>query len=215
MPDRLFKIPAVVPGQPADGPQAVEVQQEELIRRLAAQDPRQAAAWLFRQYARALCSHAYRFVQHRQVAEDLVADVFCELLTRGHFASISTSYRAYLFVAVRNRACNYLRQELLQRPPLPAHHDPAGCEATHPDRLLEQDELLLALQQGLEALPPQQQRIFLMHRFEGKKYREIALELGLSPKTVENHLLRSLAALRAFLLYKDVLMLGFMLTAFY
>jgi RNA polymerase sigma-70 factor (ECF subfamily) len=48
----------------------------------------------------------------------------------------------------------------------------------------------------VEAMPPQCKISFIMHRFEGKKYQEIADDLHISTRTVEVHIRRAVAILR-------------------
>ena len=51
------------------------------------------------------------------------------------------------------------------------------------------------MRDGVEQLSPRTREIFLMHRLEGRKYREIASELGISPSAVEKHIARAMAHL--------------------
>ncbi|WP_234734949.1 RNA polymerase sigma-70 factor [Tellurirhabdus bombi] len=192
----------------------VEIDREFFIRQAFERDARQACELLFRLYYAPLCSHAVRFVHNRQVAEDLVADVFYSLLAQELYRHITTSFRAYLFRAVRNRAYNYIRWELGRQEAIPDGVDRPDTDTAQPDRLMQQDELQLAVEEAVRQLSPQQQRVFVLSRFEGKKYKEIADELSLTPKTVENHLLRALAALRNMLVQKHILLLGAITTWF-
>ena len=172
---------------------------ELFIRNAFATDPRLGCELLFRQYFAPLCSHAVRFVYNRQLAEDLVADLFYAFYAKDLYRQITGSYRAYLYTAVRNRAFNSLRWELGRQEVLPDDLNQPDLETTQPDRLLQQDELYRALEQAVQQLPAQRQRVFLLSRFEGKSYKEIALDMGLSPKTVENHLLRATSTVRQLL----------------
>ena len=61
---------------------------------------------------------------------------------------------------------------------LPDDLDRPDLDATQPDRLLQQDELYRALELAVQQLSPQRQRVFLFSRFEGKSYKEIALEMN-------------------------------------
>nr|WP_293841230.1 RNA polymerase sigma-70 factor [uncultured Arsenicibacter sp.] len=198
----------IVPMHPADELAQADDDGEFFIRQAFMHNPRQACELLFRQYYGPLCSHAVRFVQNREVAEDLVSDVFYAFWVKEIYLNVTTSFRAYLFYAVRNRAYNYIRWELNRQEPMPDDLDRPEAEAAQPDRLMQQDELQVALDEAMRQLTPQQQRIFLMSRFEGKKYKEIAAELNLAPKTVENHLLRAIATLRTILTQKNVLFLA-------
>lgn len=187
------------------------VDSELFIRNAFATDPKLGCELLFRQYFAPLCSHAIRFVYDRQVAEDVVADLFYTLYTKELYKQIQGSYRAYLYQAVRNRAYNSLRWELNRREPLPDDLDQPDLDATQPDRLLQQDELYRALELAVQQLSPQRQRVFLLSRFEGKSYKEIASELDLSPKTVENHLLRAVSTVRQLLRQQKLISCGLFL----
>ncbi|AKD58503.1 RNA polymerase subunit sigma-24 [Spirosoma radiotolerans] len=178
---------------------SASVDGELFIRNAFATDPKLGCELLFRQYFAPLCSHAIRFMYDRQAAEDVVADLFYTFYQKELYKQIRGSYRAYLYQAVRNRAYNSLRWELSRQESLPDDLDRADLDATQPDRLLQQDELYRALEQAVQQLSPQRQRVFLLSRFEGKSYKEIAAEMNLSPKTVENHLLRSISTVRQFL----------------
>jgi RNA polymerase sigma-70 factor (family 1) len=182
-----------------DALKPVTADNELFIRNAFAADPKVGCELLFRQYFAPLCSHAIRFVYDRQVAEDVVADLFYTFYQKELYKHIKGSYRAYLYQAVRNRAYNSLRWELSRQEPLPDDLDQPDLDAMQPDRLLQQDELYRALEQAVQQLSPQRQRVFLLSRFEGKSYKEIAAEMTLSPKTVENHLLQAVSTVRQFL----------------
>ncbi|MBO0952682.1 RNA polymerase sigma-70 factor [Fibrella forsythiae] len=183
-----------------------------LIRQAFAEDARRGCELLFRRYYRPLCSQAVRFVHSRDVAEDLVSEVFLSFWKNQAHQHITTSYQAYLYAAVRNRAYTYLRQEFQQEAsPSQAEldrTDPVG--SLDPEQLLQYTELYQRIEDTVRTLPPQCQRVFVMSRFEGKKHLEIADELKISPKTIEAHLSRALAKLR------QVLQMGlfFWLTCF-
>jgi RNA polymerase sigma factor (sigma-70 family) len=64
-----------------------------------------------------------------------------------------------------------------------------------------QDEMLIARHRlervagGVAQLSPRTREVFLMHRLDGRKYREIAEELGISQSAVEKHVARAMAQL--------------------
>ena len=155
-----------------------------------------------------LCSHAVRFVYTREVAEDIVGEVFYQLWKTGAYATVQHTYRTYLYAAVRHRAYNYLRDELTgNRTPASLEDiDDAGQNET-PQTLIEYDELFQRVEKVIHELPPQCQRIFLMSRFENRKNQEIADELGLALKTVEAHMARALQHLRRVFLPIGLLLL--------
>lgn len=196
---------------PTDDVPSLVADNELFIRKAFADDAKLGCELLFRQYFAPLCSHAIRFMYDRQAAEDVVADLFYTFYQKELYKQIRGSYRAYLYQAVRNRAYNYLRWELNRQETLPDDLDPADLDAAQPDHLLQQDELYRALEQAVQQLSPQRQRVFLLSRFEGKSYKAIAAEMDLSPKTVENHLLRAVSTVRQLLRQQKLISLGLLL----
>lgn len=171
---------------------------EVFIRQAFKADPRKGYELLFRRYYGALCSHAVRFVYSKEVAEDIVGDVFLILWKNKVHEKINTSFRAYLYASIRNRALNYLQWEFkkdLDIDTIPENNLDQVVEET-PQTMLQFDELFQKTQNSITALPPQCQRVFLMSRFENKKNREIADELGIALKTVEAHIMKALAQMR-------------------
>lgn len=178
------------------------IDEEAFARQLLQTDPEAGFSWLFRRYHAPLCNHALRCVYSREVAEDIVGEVFCTLWTERAFDRITTSYRAYLFRAVRHRSLNYLRWEFSRRSDAPVEDELMGEaisgieRSDSPADLLQFDELYATIDQTIAGLPPQCRRVFMMSRFEQKSYRAIADELGVSIKAVETNVSRALATLR-------------------
>lgn len=170
---------------------------EWFIRKSFETDPKKGCELLFKCYYNPLCSHAARFVYSRQIAEDLVGEVFYVFWQKQLHTQIYTSFRAYLFTAVRHRALTYLRCELSRKN---SSYDSSDLEKLSslpaPDQMLQYDELYFTIEKAIQSLPPQGQKVFIMSRFESKKNQAIADELKLSLKTVEAHLTKALHNLR-------------------
>nr|WP_295924906.1 RNA polymerase sigma-70 factor [uncultured Dyadobacter sp.] len=192
---------------PPDDQDSIGADKELFIRRTLQTDAGLGCELLFRQHYVALCSHAVRFVGSKAIAEDLVADIFCQFYEQQIFNSITSSYRAYLYKAVRNRAYNHVRQTFWRETSLDEAQYQTTAEAQQPDAITQYDELCRDVEKAIESLPVQRRRIYLMHRFEGMKYGEIATQLGLSVRTIEvqirlaSHALRELLKGRWFLLF--------------
>ena len=172
---------------------------ELFIRQTFRTDVRLGCELLFRQHYVSLCSHAVRFVGSKAVAEDLVADMFCQFYEQQIFSTVTTSYRAYLYKTIRNKAYNYIRQTFQRDVSLEEAQYQATKEHQQPDAITQYDELYQDVEKAIESLPVQRRRIYLMHRFEGKKYGEIAGELGLSIRTIEVHIRLASHSLRELL----------------
>jgi RNA polymerase sigma-70 factor (family 1) len=171
--------------------------EELLIKKSFEIDPKQGCEILFQKYYQLLCSHAVRLVYSKEIAEDLVSELFCKFWKDQIYLNINTSFRAYLFKAVRFSCYNYIKWELDKS--VKIEHWDAHLDASNtfrPEEILLFDELSNQIAQIVEELPSQCKRVFVLSRFEGKKYLEIAQEMGISIKAVEAQISRALTTLR-------------------
>ena len=168
---------------------------EFFIRKTFGQDAAKGYELLFRTYYQPLCSHAARFVYNKEIAEDLVTEIFLNFWKKELHTCITTTFRAYLFTAVRNRCFTYLRWEFnkIRQEEL---DDEFRSDMLAPDHIMEMDELYMQVERAIHALPPQCQKVFILSRFEGKSYQEIAEKLGVTVKGVEWHISKALSVLR-------------------
>ncbi|QHV98776.1 RNA polymerase sigma-70 factor [Spirosoma endbachense] len=169
---------------------------ELFIRRAFAESPQRGCELLFRRYHQALCSHAVRFVYSKETAEDLVSEVFCKFWKTKAYESVTSSFRYYLFRSVRNEAYNYLRLEFQELDNIETAETQEGLFSQRPDQVLQYEEVVHRVEDLVESLPPQCRKVFLLSRFEGRKYQDIATELGISIKTVEVHIVKALSIVR-------------------
>lgn len=170
---------------------------EWFIRQTFEENPRKGCELLFRNYYNVLCSHAVRFVYSKELAQDLVGDIFSAFLHKELYRQIHTSFRAYLFSAVRLESLKYLQREFNRESALSGQlEDTLPSRQPSPEEMMEYDDLYRKVEQVIQSLSPAVQRVFILSRFEGKKYQDIAQELLLSPKTVEAHITKALRVLR-------------------
>lgn len=178
---------------PGNGPSPNEI--EALMRRILQGNDYAAFKRLFSISYDPLCQFCFRFVQVREVAEELVSDVFLTIWKNRERIQV-TSAKAYLFTAVRNRGFDYLRKKKQGKSCTIdyARHIAADYPNAQ-DRMVE-SELAVSVEQSVAALPKQCRLIFELSREEGLKYKEIATKLDISIKTVETQMGRALKHLR-------------------
>lgn len=181
---------------------------ELFIRKAFEEDAGAGISLLFRHYYALLCSHAVRYVSSKAIAEDIVSDIFYEFHTEHRYKIIRTSFQAYLFLAVRNRAFDYIRDEMRQSTSLENAEFIPAHSTQNPDSITQYEELYHDVEDAINAMPIKRRQIYIMHRFEGKKYQEIADELNLSLRTVEAHLYQAIHQIRAALKNKWTFLLG-------
>jgi RNA polymerase sigma-70 factor (ECF subfamily) len=151
---------------------------------------------LFHQYYNGLCGYAESLVGMKEIAEEVVQDVFFNIWKNRESLRIRQSLKSYLYRAVFNNSMMHLRKmrrehflEDLSRP------EP-GMDAPDPAQLIQLDEVAGLIKKTLDGLPERTREIFRLNRQEGLKYREIALKLSISEKTVEANMGKALKALR-------------------
>jgi len=171
----------------------------DLARRIRDGDPA-ALETLFREHYVALVRFANRYLHDRAAAEDLVQDVFTSIWAGRLRLEVRGSLRSYLFAAVRNRALNLRKHQLVERdweldealPDVRALHR----APPRPDDLLDDVERRNRLRAALEALPERCRLVMQLRWEEQLSHAEIADVLGITVKGVERQLARGLHALR-------------------
>ena len=156
---------------------------------------------LFDSYAEALRRYAQRFVRSREVAEDLVQEVFLGLWRSWDRIEVGPNTRSYLYIATRSRALNHLKRE---RTEARACRGGAGLgiireDAALPpssDATLEADDIVRAIERVLATMPPRQREVAALRLRHQLTTAEISNRLAISPRTVEVHIARATKALR-------------------
>jgi RNA polymerase sigma-70 factor, ECF subfamily len=129
---------------------------------------------------------ACKYLKDSAQAEEIVNDVFLKLWEDGDKIRIETSLKSYIYKAVINRSINTLNKnnrELLHQVDLSAIPD-----ESYELLQIEENELKIKLYAAIDQLPDQCRKVFELSRFEELKQQEIADKLGISIKTVKNHI---------------------------
>lgn len=126
--------------------------------------------------------------------KDLTQDVFLKIFENRAKLTDETSLEALTFTIARNIVIDYYRRNLIQE----KHH--ALIKRLHDDTPppdYPQNSKLHLIQEFVETLPNQRRTIFKLSKYNGWTSEEIAEELSLSKRTVENHLYRAIKTLKA------------------
>ncbi len=152
---------------------------------------------LFKTHFKALHAYANVTLRDEEQAEEIVQSVFIKLWEKRELLHIDTSVKAYLYRSVHNECLNHIKHIKVKAKyeehatyTSPGHTESAA-------KLLELKELEGHIHQALSELPQQCRIIFQMSRFEELKYKEIAEQLNISIKTVENQMGKALKLMRA------------------
>lgn len=156
-------------------------------------------AWrsLYNQHYTFLCNVADGFVCDSFTAESIVSDILFHLYEIRKNLILNMSLRAYLFMAVRNRCLNYLRQRPEKRLAydILSSAEVSASSYSEPVCKLIERELQEVIMRAVDRLPDECRKVFCMSRFDNKTYKEIAAELGVSINTVRYHIKNALSSL--------------------
>lgn len=191
----------------------MELNESQLIDTLKAGDIT-AFEMLFRTYYQPLCNYAYTFVQDRDEAEEIVQTTFLAVWERKETLEIRTAVKPYLYAMVRNACLNVLKHEKVKKQHAVVQLATSERSVESVARTVMASELETRIYQAMDVLPEQCRLVFKLSRFEELKYAEIAEQLNISIKTVENHMGKALRImreqLRDYLPLLIVLMNGFL-----
>ena len=147
---------------------------------------------LFREYFTSLMAFSRRILGDEDDAREVVHQVFIKLWERRSEIDLSTSLKSYLFTAVNNRSLNMIRD----RRKFSSEEVPERVGEWDVSAQLESMELEEQIHKVIDSLPERCRMIFELNRFDGLKYAEIATQLDISVKTVENQMSKALKILR-------------------
>ncbi|MDG5767575.1 RNA polymerase sigma-70 factor [Balneolales bacterium ANBcel1] len=147
---------------------------------------------LYKHYYPQLGRFLLRYVQEKQVAEDIIHNVLYEIWKNRNRLEARGTLRSYLYTAVRNQALKYLKKEKGHLHVDVVDHPEIEHNPDYRDEDIEFVEFREAVRNALALIPEQRRNIFLMHREDQLTYREIAETLGISIKTVETQMSRTL-----------------------
>lgn len=138
-------------------------------------------------------------------AEELAQDIFVKLWMNRQSVDPSKGFSSYLYTITRNTAFNYLKHRLVEENLKNSFNESDIDEADSSDEILFAKEISLLIEMAVYRMPDQRRRIYQMSREKGMPNNEIAEELGISKKTVENQLSLALQEIKriisAFLIF--------------
>jgi RNA polymerase sigma-70 factor, ECF subfamily len=157
---------------------------------------------LFVRYYGRLCTYVEKITNNDSVSEDIVQELFIKLWTDREKIEVRENIAGYLFKSSKNAALNYLKSERNKN--IALERTLFDKPNTYDDES-EYDEFLSALEKCINQLPARSKQVFLLHRFDGLKQKEISEKLNISVQTIKNQIWKSLQFLKSCVELKEVL----------
>ncbi len=156
----------------------------------------QAFESVFKSLYQPLCSYACALLKDPDESEEAVQQTFINIWEKKSQIEMTSSIKSYLYRSVKNECLNKIKHIKVRRMYQTEVEYTGEQSVDSSNELLISKELETGIVSAIGGLPEQCRIIFNMSRTDGKKYQEIADELGLSIKTVENQIGKALRILR-------------------
>ena len=167
----------------------------DIVERLKRGDE-SAFEGVFRELFQPLVHYAMRFLREVEASEEVVQEAFFAVWEKRATLEIHTSLKSYLYRSVHNKCLNLIKHIGIREDYKAWNEQSREAQEQEVADELGKSELEQRIHSAIAELPTERQKIFRMSRFEGLRYQEIADQLNISVKTVENQMGKALKALR-------------------
>jgi RNA polymerase sigma-70 factor (ECF subfamily) len=170
--------------------------QEQYVLLLLKEGREEGIDLLFRHYYKDLVLKINQLLADMHASEDLAQEIFLEIWNKRQSIDIVQSIRAYIMRAGTNRAINYLKAKKLSFSEIDLDRDDQEMDAQDEDELAQKEIYFENLRDSIASLPEKCRVVFSLSRYDKMTYSEIAAQLNISIKTVENHISKALRILK-------------------
>lgn len=148
---------------------------------------------IFKLYYRPLCMYIIHYVNNIDTAEDIAQDSFTAYWEKLNKGDKIENVKAYLYATARNKSIDYLKEQTS----FISLSVPANLEETLTDDEAEECSCIEArMWTAIDDLPERCREVFLLHKRDGMKYKDIAERFHISVNTVDNHISKALRLVR-------------------
>ena len=175
--------------------QLKDINDQDLAHRIK-KNEKGAYRELFERYAPRIYHFSISYLKNKNDAEELVQNVFLKIWEKRDLLDTSQNIKAFIFKIAVNSIYDFIRRKNIEH----AFDDYARLNYTANENNTWHTVIFEEMKQNLlylvAQLPEQQQKIFQLSKQEGLSSNEIAQQLNISKRTVENHLYRALSYLK-------------------
>jgi RNA polymerase sigma-70 factor, ECF subfamily len=166
---------------------------------------------LFQLHYKSLARASCRIVGDEDVAEDIVQDIFCKFWEKKDEIQITTSLKSYLYQSTINHSLNHIKKLKRSDKREEFFVSSHSSEENNAESQMALKEIQELVKTSIDLLPNACRTVFVLSRFQHLSYKEIASNLGISPKTVDNQMVKALKHLRKHLrVYIKILLIFFL-----
>jgi RNA polymerase sigma-70 factor (family 1) len=168
---------------------------EEIIHRLRNED-KSAVDELFSYYYARLYLFSKSILKVENGIDDILQEVFIKIWLNRQKIGNAETFNAYIFTITKNEVLNLIRANLRDHTFRDELFLQAVAQEYHTQNKIEFDEIKAAIDKIVAGLPEKRQQVFILSRTEGLSNKEIAQQLNIAEKTVEDHITHAIRHLK-------------------
>jgi RNA polymerase sigma-70 factor (ECF subfamily) len=159
---------------------------------------------LFGNYAKRLYAFGFKYLRSKEDAEGLVQDVFMKIWENRKKLNKDSSFKSYLFTIAYNDICSIFRKRTTKREFQEEFTQKLTGSVSKTEESVDYKSVLEEVDRLIEQLPENQKKVLLRRKNQGLSSKEIAEELKLSPRTVDNYMSAAIKFLKSRLTSDDL-----------
>lgn len=173
----------------------MKISDQDLMLRIKKEE-KGAFRELFERYTPRIYKFALSYLKNKNDAEELVQIVFLKIWKKRNSIDTSQNIKAYIFTITVNSIYDFIRRKKIEYSFQNRCRQIQSNTENSTWNTVVYEEMQQNLSNCINKLPKQQQKIFHLSKMEGFTNDEIAIQMGLSKRTVENHLYRAVSFLK-------------------
>jgi len=173
-----------------------EFSEKDLLFRLRVGDEA-AFELMYKNYSSRIFAYILRLVKSREIAEDLLQEVFIKAWQKCEQIDPEKSYSSYLFTIAKHSVYNFIRRATLESQVAAYIASHSSEFYHHIEEQLFHQERSDAIQRAINKLPPKRREVYIRCKIEGFSYQHVADELGCSVAVVNAHIVKATKAIKS------------------
>lgn len=153
---------------------------------------------LFSLYQARLFNFSFRQLRSREDAEEVVQDTFVKIWENRATLNEELSFNSYIFTITKNLIINKVRRRVAEPAVFESVREHSAEDHSTENGIIFRDMSVIT-DRVIKNLPTQRRLVYNLSRQDGLTYEEIGVQLGISSRTVESHLRKTLQTIRQFL----------------
>ena len=152
---------------------------------------------VFKEYYGPLLNLARGILRSELLAEEQVQEIFVKLWEGRDSLRDDLKLLPYLLTSVRNKCYNQARRMQVEQKYVDLVQNEYREQILNYDYEEVDEKMIARIHQSIALMPDKCREVFYLSRFEGLNHKQIAEKLGISTKTVENHITKAMKKLKA------------------